>query len=196
MKTNSYLLSLSVQQLEAAYQWLCRQRRNYPDNADIWDFRFHWAQCRESLLREVNSGDYLFSPLQRICKLNGQVIHLWCARDALVIKCLSEVLADSLLVSEHCTHIKGHGGLKQTIVQVQQQLKDYDFVCKTDVKHFYESIDQILLMQQVYKAVDNILLRRYLWQIIRRTVDYGGNYREITRGIYQSVIGCLVLICL
>jgi len=189
MKTRPALLSVSSKQLEGAYQWLCQQRRHKPDNADIWDFRFHWAQCREGLLHEINCGDYLFSPLQRICKANGKVIHLWCARDALVIKCLSEVLADSLNISDSCTHIKGHGGLKQTIVQVQQQLKDYDFVCKTDVKQFYESIDQILLMQLVYKAVDNILLRRYLWQIIRRTIDYGGNYREISRGISR---GCSI----
>jgi hypothetical protein len=28
--------------LDTAYDWLCRRRRDYPDHADVWDFRRHW----------------------------------------------------------------------------------------------------------------------------------------------------------
>jgi hypothetical protein len=27
--------------LDTAYSWLCKQRRNFPANADIWHLRFH-----------------------------------------------------------------------------------------------------------------------------------------------------------
>jgi RNA-directed DNA polymerase len=30
-------------QINAAYQWLCQQRKHFPANADIWDFRVTWA---------------------------------------------------------------------------------------------------------------------------------------------------------
>lgn len=43
-----------------------------------------------------------------------------------------------------------HGGLKQNVTNIQSQLKDYQFVCKTDVKQFYESIEQPLLMEQTF----------------------------------------------
>lgn len=83
-------------------------------------------------------------------------------------------------------HVKGHGGLKQCVAGVQQQLAHYQFVCKTDVKHFYESIDQQLLVEKLYTCIENKSLRRYLYQIIHRTVEYGGNYREITQGISRG----------
>ena len=30
--------------LESAYAWLCKRRRNYPDHADVWNFRRHWRR--------------------------------------------------------------------------------------------------------------------------------------------------------
>jgi hypothetical protein len=36
--------------LDTAYSWLCKQRRNFPANADIWHLRFHWHTTRANLL--------------------------------------------------------------------------------------------------------------------------------------------------
>ena len=30
--------------LESAYTWLCKRRRNYPDHADVWNFRRNWQR--------------------------------------------------------------------------------------------------------------------------------------------------------
>jgi len=76
-------------------------------------------------------------------------------------------------------HIKGHGGLEQCVANVQKKLPEYQFVCKTDVKSFYESIDQNLLVEELCGEVEDKVLRRYLYQIIHRTVEYGSNYQEI-----------------
>ena len=145
--------AITHSELETAYQWLCQQRKHYPDNADIWSFRFNWAEHKHALLKTINQGNYQFAPLKRLQKANGQIIHLWCSQDALVMKVLSGRLTAQLNLPESCTHIKGHGGLKQSITQIQAQLKDYQFVCKTDVKHFYESIDQVVLMEQINQQV-------------------------------------------
>ena len=114
------------------------------------------------------------------------------------MKLLSEWLTPKLNLSKHCTPIKGHGGLKQSVVRIQTQLSQYQYVCKTDVKQFYESIDQHLLMEQIHHQVKNKYVKRYLWQIIRRTVEYGGLYREISTGISRGcslspILGALYL---
>jgi RNA-directed DNA polymerase len=162
---------------------------NYSANADIWSFRFDWAKNKRQLLRAVNHGDYVFSPLKLLTKQDGKVIHLWSSSDALVMKVLVGCLAPSFEIPMSCTHIRGHGGLKQTVAKVQRQLKNYQYVCKTDVKSFYESIDHYVLFEQIYDHIEHKTLRRYLWQIVLRTVEYGGSYREITRGISR---GCPV----
>jgi RNA-directed DNA polymerase len=182
---------ISQAQVDVAYQWLCAQRKHYPPNADVWHFRIHWPQQQARLIKQLEAGEYVFSPMQQIKTANGKTIHLWGAQDALVLKIMALQLQDCLSLSPACTHVKGHGGLKHAVVQTQQQLtstviKDYHYVCKTDVKHFYETIDQGLLIDQLYAQVTNKALRRYCYQVICRTVEVGGNYRTITTGISRG----------
>ena len=61
-------LFIPESQLDAAYQWICKKRVNFPPNADIWTFRYHWLETRHRILDEVNRGDYWFFPLQQIKK--------------------------------------------------------------------------------------------------------------------------------
>jgi len=119
----------------------------------------------------------------RINQRNGKAIHLWCSQDALALKLIAQQLESQLSLSPACAHVKGHGGLKQCVVGVAKQLSDYRFVCKTDVKHYYQSISQPILLKQLYDQVSNKTLRRYLYQIICRTVEYGGTYRDMRKGI-------------
>lgn len=149
-------LSITQQQLEPAYLWLIQQRKHCPACADIWYFKRDWENNKEKLLETLCAGNFFFSALKRIDKQNGQVINLWCSEDALALKLLSQLL--SLLRA--CTHVKGHGGLKQTVVEVQRQLKNFAFVCKTDVKSYYESIGLYLLIQQIHQQIENKILRR------------------------------------
>jgi RNA-directed DNA polymerase len=70
--------------------------------------------------------------------------------------------------------------------QLQDTLKHYHYVCKTDVKHFYETIDQHILIDQLYQHIQHRVLRRYLYQAIRRTVTYGGLFMDIQKGISRG----------
>jgi RNA-directed DNA polymerase len=79
--------------------------------------------------------------------------------------------------------------LKQTIVVIQENLGDYQYVCKTDVKGFYESINQYLLMDMINDTVPDADLPHYLYQIMHRCVEYGGNYQDINQGVSR---GCLL----
>ena len=54
------------------------------------------------------------------------------------------------------------------------------------------------LMEQIYNNVSCQTTRYYLWQVIRRTVEYGGLYQEITQGISRGsplspILGALYL---
>jgi hypothetical protein len=135
-------MKIQLSQLDEAYHWLCQQRKHFPPNADIWHFRRRYYAINSDLLDQINSGDYRFSPQQKIIKHDGQIIHLWGSKDVLVIKLIANGLRASLPLSSRCTHIKGHGGLKQTIVEIQNSQGDYKYVCKIDVRGFYESINQ------------------------------------------------------
>lgn len=98
--------------IDAAYLWLCKRGRDYPANADIWSFRFDWANEKSRIQRGLLSSDYRFEPLSQVTNGNGEVLHLWSARDALVLKALTAVLRHRLPVSQRCVHVKGHGGCK------------------------------------------------------------------------------------
>jgi hypothetical protein len=191
-------MRFALSQLDDAYRWLCQQRKHFPPNADVWHFRRQYSAIKSDLLEQINSGRYQFSPQQKIIKHDGKIIHLWGSQDVVVMKLIANRLTASLPLSSRCTHIKGNGGLKQTIVEVQNSQSDYQYVCKTDVKDFYASINQYLRMDMINETVAEADLRHYLYQIIHRCVEYGGNYRDINQGISRGcplspILGALYL---
>ena len=127
--------------LDAAYEWLCHRRRDYPADADVWSLRRGWVNEKARLRRALVAGRFRFGLLDRITLADGSDIDLWSARDALVLKALAIVLADVLPVSRVCTHVKGHGGAKAAVRHVHHHLAANRFVLRTDVKSYYASID-------------------------------------------------------
>ncbi len=135
--------------LDTAYDWLCRRRRAYPVDADVWSFRQRWPAEKDRLKAELAAGRYRFGLLTRIRLVDGEEVDLWSARDALVLKALAIVLARRLPISPRCTHVKGHGGGKAAVRQVRDHPAENRFVLRTDVKSYYASIDHFLLMDQL-----------------------------------------------
>ncbi len=84
--------------LDTAYDWLCRRRRAYPADADVWSFRQAWAQEKNKLKEALAAGRFRFGLLARITLKDGEDIDLWSARDAPVLKALAIVLAKTLPV--------------------------------------------------------------------------------------------------
>jgi RNA-directed DNA polymerase len=116
-----------------------------------------------------------------------------------IVGCVNSVNTFRLMpISPRCTHVKGHGGLKQSVVDIQHHLNDYRYVCKTDVKSFYESIDQYLPMDMINYTVQDSGLRYYLYQVIHRCVEFGGEYQDMDGGIFRGcplspILGALYL---
>jgi RNA-directed DNA polymerase len=172
--------------LDTAYLWLCKQRANFPANADIWHLRFHWHTIRGELLQTLNKQDYTLLPLSVVTKADGETLHLWSSQDALVLKMLAMALPESLALSSLCTHIKGHGGLKATVSALRASLPDYTYVMKTDVKGYYASIDHTILLKQLDKDIADPFIWRLLVQFVKRNVERGGTFKSIHCGISRG----------
>lgn len=190
-----------ISNLDLAYRWLCQQRQHYPANADVWDLRFHWNVERPILIRELRTGHFQLGPMQVLTQPDGEVLHLWRSRDALVLKALTLTIQPRLRVSSRCVHVKGHGGLKAAVREVQQRLPGYHYVLRTDVKGYYEHIDHQILLAQLARAIREPPLRELLHQAIAHTVERGGLYWDIRQGISRGcplspLLGALYLLAL
>ncbi len=123
--------------LDNAFAWLCKRRRDYPADADVWSFRQAWAQEKNKIKAALAAGRFSFGLLTRVTLKDGEEIDLWSARDALVLKALAIVLTKHLPVSPRCTHVKGHGGAKAAVRQVMRHLR-YGGVCANRPHNVHE----------------------------------------------------------
>ena len=172
--------------LEAAYAWLCRRRRDWPADADIWSFRHRWPEEKACLQTELRAGRYRFDNLSRVTRRDGEEVEIWSSRDALVLKALALVLADHLPVSRSCTHVRGHGGAKAAVRSVWQQVPEHRFVLRTDVKSYYASIDHERLYDQLAEVIRDRAVLSLLWVYLRRTVEHGGLFHDYKEGISRG----------
>ena len=95
-------------------------------------------------------------------------------------------LPQQIPLSSHCTHLKGNGGVKATVADVQKHLPHYQFVMRTDVKGFYANIDHFILLEQLSVYIKDKYVLNLLWQFMHRTVHYGRLYQDITLGISRG----------
>lgn len=51
--------------LKKAFTWLCRQQRDWPTHADVWDLRRHWPWEKARLRNTLCEGTYQFGLLSR-----------------------------------------------------------------------------------------------------------------------------------
>jgi RNA-directed DNA polymerase len=153
---------------------------------NIWDLRRNWPQLRQSLKKQIKTGTYLFAPLQRVRHAAGPA-YSWRAQDVLVLKALTLALADILPTHDSCTHVAGQGGLKRAVrdveTRVQQEPATALYVCWTDVKSFYASIDHFAFLDQLAPLVPDKRVMSLLVQYLRRTHEHGGTFHTVTKGI-------------
>jgi RNA-directed DNA polymerase len=169
--------------IDEAYAWLCKQRKHFPVNSDVWDVRFHWKSIKPKLIRDLSTNRFTFQPLQKVTKSSGEVIHLWTSIDSVVLKLLSMVLSRYLPSSKLCTHLKGHGGSKHTVTSIQDEIPNNTFVFRTDVKSYYESINHEILLDKLSVYIKDKMVMNLLSQYIKRCIESGGLFKDIKQGI-------------
>ena len=60
------------------------------------------------------------------------------------------------------------------------------FVFRTDARGYYEHIDQHRMLEQLARYAKDRTLLNLLWQAMRRSVTWGGLYRDCERGISRG----------
>ena len=179
---------VSDETLDIAFDWVCKRRQDDSHNSDIWDLRRGWAEIKPELQRVLAAGGYEFDALREI-RTGTEVIDLWSARDALVLKALAFVLGDHLdpVISESCHHVKGRRGAKAAVRKALSAVSTDSHVMKSDIKSYYASIDHAVMFDLAGEYIDDPFVLRLIWNYLRRTVCFGENYREVTCGIS---LGC------
>nr|WP_199066038.1 reverse transcriptase/maturase family protein [Chromobacterium sp. ASV5] len=174
--------------LEAAYRWLCRQRRDYGHNDDVWGLRRAWAQLKPRLAADLLAGRYRLGPLMQRRGRDGSSCLLWSAQDALALRALAQVLGEAWAEqhSPHCYHVAGRGGLKGAVRALRRQLPGRAFVFRTDVKGYYANIDHGWLKLQLAERIDDDYLLALIGDYIACTVCDGGEFRTAARGITRG----------
>lgn len=51
---------VSIDLIDESFSWLCKQRKHFPDNSDVWDVRFHWNKIKPQLIDELISNQFNF----------------------------------------------------------------------------------------------------------------------------------------
>ncbi len=173
------------QRLDQAFDWLCKSRKTAPDNADVWDLRFHWATRKGPLLQALQTGSYQLQPMQIVGK-NRQV--MWSAENALALKWLALDLENTLPLHRHCEHIKGHGGGKASIQQRHDDITQagYRWVCRTDIKGYYQHINKTTLFTQLQQHVRRPAYLNLLQQYLHYSVEDGGEFFTPETGIARG----------
>jgi RNA-directed DNA polymerase len=189
----------SDENIELAYQQLCRGWANKGDNHDCWHLRFHWQKIKPQIQKLLRSGDYYLSPCKAV-KVEEHSIGIWCAEDALVLKVLTNVLTEAIKphLSSCCKHLKGNSGTKKAVMLAKRLSSEYTFVLKSDVKSFYASMNHSLIMSQFERYVSDDAVLKLLRQFLNHLDDVNGDLFECTRGIGKGsslspLIGALYL---
>ena len=170
--------------LEEAYLWICKQREEHSHNNSVWDLRFNWVSIKPALIKELIDGTYTLSPMQSYT-INGARISCWTALDALVLKAITIILQPliSSETSHHCTHLKNGGGIHKAIADVSAQKQHYTHLLKSDVYHYYESIDHQILLSSLEEIIECQHLLRLIQQYCERVEIREGHYYRFQRGI-------------
>ena len=177
--------------LDTAKNWLLKQNRGQ-DHSDSWDYVRHWAVNKADLQQRLVDNRFYFQTVREI-EITDEQGHtsrreIRCAEDRLVIRAIAQILKPVFgeALSKNCMHLSGNGGSKAAVAQAQNYIRqqpDHQTI-KSDVKSYYASIDHVILHQQLHHLLPNEeKLNRLLWNFMRRTVEFGGNYRDVEIGL-------------
>ena len=173
--------------LDAAYAWLCKARREAHDNNDVWHLRFHWKTYKPHIKQQLLNGTYCFKGCTSY-KVNGQYVSLWAAEDALVLKALSLVFTQKLSpqLAKECYHIAGNGGSKTCVTRIKQQVNHYKFVCRSDVDSYYATINHRVLLGVLGRFVKDQKVLSLIRKMLTRVDDVNGVLHVANKGITKG----------
>jgi hypothetical protein len=169
----------TIDDLENALQWILKLRKEYSHNSDIWNLRRDWENLKHSFLAQLNDGSYQFSLLNRY-EIDGAFISLWSSQDMIALKLITKTLEQQMTdhIPKACYHVKGHGGLKKAVHHTYAALPEYEYVMRSDIKSYYDSISFGILIEIIESYVHHPILLTLISKACRRTETRGGIFYD------------------
>ncbi len=169
----------SAEVLNKSYAWLIKSRKEYTEHNDVWLLLEEWEKKLPQLQQQILSSKYEFSVLE-LYKGQDETIAVWSALDSLVLKAISIVLGEYLegKLPKTCVHVKNHGGLKQTVQETYNKLPEYNFMLKSDIRGYYASINQDILLSEMRKLIPDTQLLKLIGKSLKRIETFGGIFFE------------------
>lgn len=166
---------ITINDLEAAFQWICELRKDYSPNSDIWGLRRDWHHIKDEMLSQINAGTYQFSPLSRY-EFDDTTLSLWTSQDMMVLKLIAEVMSQEMAdhLPKYCYQLKGHGGLKKAVTHTYEEIPKHHYVMRSDIQGYYESIRFDALMEIIESYIQHPILLKLVRNALRRTETRGG----------------------
>ena len=160
---------------ERAFEWVCTLRKKYSSNSDIWRLRREWTHIKHEMLSQLNDGSYPFGLLDRY-EFDDAIISLCSSQDMIALKLIAQVLGEQMAdhIPKSCYHVKDHGGLKRAVSHTHAALPEHQFVMRSDIRGYYDSIQFDVLMGIIETYVDHPVLLKLLYKALRRTETRGG----------------------
>ena len=151
---------------------MCKRRKDYSHNDEVWDIRFKWAEFKPQLQKALLAGEYTISS-QIVINTPERRSELWSAKDALVLNAISIVLGEHLkpVLSRNCYHLAGNGGAKAAVRATARYLKKGQHVMKSDVKGYYASIDNHIVGICSLTIYHNVAINYIVNTFLRRCRD-------------------------
>ncbi|WP_133130008.1 reverse transcriptase/maturase family protein [Legionella yabuuchiae] len=172
--------------IERAYQWLCKAHSHRGISSDCWHVRHHKNELLPELCESLVRMDYQFSPRTQY-RMPNETLSLYSSQDSLILKAMSLILSDilksSLLLSPHCYHLKGNGGLKKAVNHTKENLQSYRFVFKSDIKGYYEHINHRVLHEDLVSLIEDNPLTSLIMQSLKVPSTWGGLYYDHDKGL-------------
>ncbi|HGB4253804.1 TPA: reverse transcriptase domain-containing protein [Salmonella enterica subsp. enterica serovar Virchow] len=121
-------------------------------------------------------------------KPDGESRAVWDAQDALVLKYVALRIAEDLPRHPRCEHLRGHGGVKQSIQRLHDAITggEMQFVCRTDIRGYYRHIRKAELYGLVRAAVADPALCAIVKQFVYYSVEDGGEFHTPETGISRG----------
>ncbi len=158
--------SINYVLLEKAVQDLRTSKRNHGPNASIWDLSMHWTEKKQEILHQLHLGQYRFSLCYSYFK-DGILRTYWQAADAVVLKAISYLLKKTK-DNQDCHHLKGHGGIHESLKALSKAKPNYQKVFKSDMDSYYASINHNILLHQLKNFIDCTVLHDLFKQYLKR----------------------------
>lgn len=179
--------------LLSASQWRDKNKKRIgvaSSKNSWWVFNADWDSAIgggiQKWLTAFISGTYQFSPLKQY-DFADESIRVWCYCDRLMLALILQIIKPTFqhIISRWCLHLKGPSAVKDATQFIQRSLntEKFKYVFRVDIKSYYASIDNKILLKQLGEHFNDPILQHYFNSIVTVLLDKGGALFSPTVGI-------------